>query len=397
MTITDAAARNEAIAEYQIVDAPVEPNLESLARLATTLCHAAGAAVNIIDDRYQHAVATIGLQVGRCDREDSMCAVVLPDARHVFVPDARADERFAGNPFVNGERGNVRFYASSPLITPAGVAIGTLCVFAHETGSLTTEQSSALDLLAAQAVEVLELRRVANELERSNDQLAHFAGQVSHDLRNPLTALMGQLELAVDALDDGDGTRATRALDHADAAATRMDTMITQLLAYARVGGAEPRHEPASLRAIVAGVVADLERAVAAFDATLTVTIAGGDVEADDGIVGDPTLLGVLLQNLIANALKFAASGGVRPEVAVTADRDDAGWTLTVDDNGPGVAPALRERVFGLMERGDAGDAPGLGLGLATCRRIVQAHGGRIAIEDAPRGGARVRVTLPAL
>lgn len=392
MTITDPAARTEAIADYRIVDAPAEPNLESLARLATTLCHASGAAVNIIDDRYQHAVATIGVPTGRCDAEDSMCAVVLPDARHVFVPDARVDARFAGNPFVNGERGSVRFYASSPLITPGGVAIGTLCVFAHETGSLTPEQSAALDLLAAQAVEVLELRRVADELERSNGQLAHFAGQVSHDLRNPLTALMGQLELAADALDLGEGTRVTRALDHADAAATRMDTMITQLLAYARVGGAEPHREATSLRTIVAGVVADLERAVAAFDATLTVSIADG---ADDSIVGDQTLLGVLLQNLVSNALKFAASGGVRPEVSLTADRDDAGWTLIVDDNGPGIAPALRERVFGLMERGDAGDVPGLGLGLATCRRIVQAHGGRIVVEDAPLGGARVRVALP--
>ncbi|WP_294947874.1 ATP-binding protein [uncultured Microbacterium sp.] len=390
MPITDAAARLEAIADYRIVDAPVDPNLEGLAALATTLCHVSGAAVNIIDDRYQHQVATAGVEAAICDRQDSMCAVVLPNARHVWVPDASVDERFAENPFVTGARGRVRFYASSPLITPAGVAIGTLCVFDDHAGTLTAEQSSALDLLAGQAVEVLELRRLTHELERSNDQLAHFAGQISHDLRNPLTALMGQIDLALDGLDDGDGSRTTHALRRADAAAARMNVMITELLAYARVGGAEARRERAALGAITEGVIADLERAVAAFDARVTVRI-----DPDDAIVCDPALIAVLLQNLLANALKFAASAGVAPVVELDAQKGPTGWTITVDDNGPGVAAELRDRVFGVMERGDAGDVPGLGLGLATSRRIAQAHGGRIAIEDAALGGARLRVSLP--
>ena len=390
MPITDAAARLEAIADYRIVDAPVDPNLEGLAALATTLCHVSGAAVNIIDDRYQHQVATAGVEAAICDRQDSMCAVVLPNARHVWVPDASVDERFAENPFVTGARGRVRFYASSPLITPAGVAIGTLCVFDDHAGTLTAEQSSALDLLAGQAVEVLELRGLTHELERSDDQLAHFAGQISHDLRNPLTALMGQIDLALDGLDDGDGSRTTHALRRADAAAARMNVMITELLAYARVGGAEARRERAALGAITEGVIADLERAVAAFDARVTVRI-----DPDDAIVCDPALIAVLLQNLLANALKFAASAGVAPVVELDAQKGPTGWTITVDDNGPGVAAELRDRVFGVMERGDAGDVPGLGLGLATSRRIAQAHGGRIAIEDAALGGARLRVSLP--
>ncbi|MEO2135231.1 GAF domain-containing sensor histidine kinase [Microbacterium sp.] len=391
MPITDAAARREAIADYRIVGAPAEPNLEGLAALATTLCHVSGAAVNIIDDRYQYQVATAGVDAAICDRDDSMCAVVLPDARHVWVADASVDDRFAENPFVTGARGRVRFYASSPLITPAGVAIGTLCVFDDHAGTLTAEQSSALDLLAGQAVEVLELRRLTHELERSNDQLAHFAGQISHDLRNPLTALMGQIDLALDGVDDGDGSRATHALHRADAAAARMNVMITELLAYARVGGAEAHRERVALGPLVEGVIADLERAVAAFDARITVRI-----DPDDAIVCDPALIAVLLQNLLANALKFAAAAGVAPVVELDAQRGPTGWAITVDDNGPGVAAQLRDRVFDIMERGDAADVPGLGLGLATSRRIVQAHGGRIGIEDAALGGARLRVSLPS-
>ena len=102
------------------------------------------------------------------------------------------------------------------------------------------------------------------------------------------------------------------------------------------------------------------------------------------------------MQNRVANAVKYSAGAGVRPQIRVTARRDDDAWSLTVDDNGPGIAAPLRERVFDVMERGDAGDVPGLGIGLATCRLIAEAHRGRIAIEDAPSGGARLRLTLPA-
>ncbi|MBM7826000.1 MULTISPECIES: sensor histidine kinase [Microbacterium] len=390
MQTVEDRARVEAIADYGIVGAPVEPSLVSLAQLAATLCQVPTAVVNIIDDRAQHQVAAVGFDAGVCGREDSMCAVVLQDARHVLVPDAQRDRRFTDNPFVTGELGRVRFYASSPLITPAGISIGTLCVFDEATGSLTAEQSAALDLLAHQAVEVLELRRLTQELERSNGELAHFAGQVSHDLRNPLTALVGHLDLAAEAAASGALPRIARAVDQAEAAATRMEGMITDLLAYARAGGAQPRRDRSSLREIVATALDDLSAAIAAAEASVTATIA----EETDTVVGDPMLLSLLVQNLVANAVKFALATGIRPLVEITAVRTEQGWSLTVDDNGPGVPADQRDRVFGAMERGDERDVPGLGLGLATCRRIVQIHGGRIAIDDSPLGGARLRVTL---
>lgn len=391
MRTAEDIARDDAIADYRIIGVAAEPNLESLARLAATLCHVSTAVVNIIDAHSQHQVAAVGFEPDICSRQDSMCAIVLQDARHVMVDDAQQDARFADNPFVTGELGHVRFYASSPLITPAGVSIGTLCVFAEEVGTLSEEQSAALDLLARQAVEVLELRRLTHELERSNDQLAQFAGRLSHDLRNPLTAVIGQLDLATEGIEAGDADRATRALTSAEAAATRMESTITGLLAFARVGGSHPRPAAASLRAVVTDALNDLDAALRESGASVAV-----DVPEHAHVRGDAVLLAVLVQNLVANAAKFAAAAGIRPFIEIVAEQGDDGWSLTVDDNGPGVPPALRERVFEVMERGDADDVPGLGLGLTTCRLIAEAHGGRISIDDAPLGGARVRVTLPA-
>ena len=101
------------------------------------------------------------------------------------------------------------------------------------------------------------------------------------------------------------------------------------------------------------------------------------EVGALPTVTGDGTLLRALLQNLVANAVKFSAGHGQRPVVGVGAEAVPGGWRVTVDDNGPGVAVEDRDRVFELLARGeDQESVDGLGIGLSTCRRIVQSHGG---------------------
>jgi signal transduction histidine kinase len=317
-----------------------------------------------------------------------MCAIVFQDPGHVVVEDARADPRFAANPFVTGVIARVRFYASSPLITPDGIPIGTLCVFDEEPGELSQEKSDALALIAHQIVDVLELRRVSRELGRSNEQLENFAGQISHDLRNPLTALTGFIEVAADSPELVNAPEASHALARAESAAERMATMISDLLDFARIGGAQPRLEPVELEDVVRVVLEDLDAVIVASHATVI-------VDAGLRLEGDATLLRALLQNLVANALKFASASGVEPRVQVSAFELSGGWRITVDDNGPGVPVEQRDRVFDLMERGTVQGVPGLGIGLSTCRRIVESQGGRIGIEDSPLGGASVWVVLP--
>jgi signal transduction histidine kinase len=317
-----------------------------------------------------------------------MCAIALRTPGLMVVPDASADARFAANPFVTGVIADVRFYASSPLITPAGVPIGTICIFDTRVRDLTDELRHSLDLIAHQIVDVLELRRTTRELEFSNEQLERFAGQVSHDLRNPLTAVSGFIEIAADSPEVAAAPLVAAALARADAAATRMSTMIADLLDYARLGGAHPRRENVALPALVGDVLDDL-------DQVLTATATDVSVDADAELFGDPTLLHALFQNLIANAIKFSHAAGFDPRIEIRAYALDGNWRITIDDNGPGVPAEQREKVFGLMERGTAGDTPGLGIGLSTCRRIVDAHGGSMGIDESPLGGASVWVILP--
>jgi signal transduction histidine kinase len=287
------------------------------------------------------------------------------------------------------------------VITPDGVAIGTLCVFDLEPRTIDAHQRAALQTLADRIVDVLELdrrsrqlaatlermHRVQRELERSNQQLAAFAGQVSHDLRNPLTAVGMALNLLREELDDLDGTQpggqATWLASRALSATNRMKELVDELLDYARVGG-DLRRTDVALDQVVADVLADL-----------SAPLAGARVEVGELPVvhADRTQVRALLQNLVANAAKFVHPGD-QPAIEVSATRLDGGWRVEVADRGIGVAATERDRVFEPLARVDSA-IEGSGIGLATCKRIVEAHGGAIGMEGREGGGTVVWFELP--
>ena len=296
MTIVDEAARLEAISSYDVIDSPPASELQGLVRLAAMLCGVSKAVIYII--------AAFGLAPAVCARNDSMCVAVLAERAPIIIPDARQDPRFRAHPFVTGDIAMVRLYASSPLVTPDGAIIGTLCVFDENVRELDAGAQSGLDVLARQVIDVLELRRVTRELTASNEMLTQFAGQISHDLRNPLTALTGYLELASDSPDIDLAPQAARSLAHAESAADRMAAMIADLLEYARRGSAAPHPQPVQLDELIAEVIADLGAPIAESSATIA-------VDAELEVWADRTLLGVVIQNVVANAVKFAAAAGV--------------------------------------------------------------------------------------
>ena len=122
---------------------------------------------------------------------------------------------------------------------------------------------------------------------------------------------------------------------------------------------------------------------------------AGARVErsAMPSLPANLTLLAQVLQNLIANAIKFGPPG--RTEIHVSAHAEPGGWCFRVADNGAGIAPADHERIFKLFERLDGDAATGSGVGLALCKRAVEKHGGRIWVESTPGSGSTFHFTIP--
>ncbi|VXA99162.1 Histidine kinase [Arthrobacter sp. 9V] len=400
LSFTDDISRDLELQEYGLdpaEDSTLLPNaavmsaLQNLVRLATELCGAPFGVVNIISAEYQHQIGAWGVDPGVCSREDSMCAKVFLSRERTVVADASLDPRFADNPFVTGEIGNVRFYASVPLQTESGFVPGTLCVFSDKTNELRPEQVSMLEVLAKQVVELLELQhrtvqldRTYAELKDSNAKLAGFAGRVSHDLRIPLTTILGYVELVEDDPDVEPNSTAARYLDRIGSSGRRMLGMLEDVLSYSRVGGAVQPTQ-VSLREVTEEVVRDLgienHRIVEVEDLTL---------HADGG------QLRTLLQNLLSNAMNYRS-----PErdlrVRISGVSNYQGATVFVSDNGKGIRPEDRAKALEpLVRLRREGDGPGSGLGLATCSSIAKAHGGDLTLTETPGGGTTVAISFPA-
>jgi PAS domain S-box-containing protein len=228
-----------------------------------------------------------------------------------------------------------------------------------------------------------ELEHRNQELERSNEELERFAYSAAHDLKAPLSRI--EMALSAAASRSGPGTEL---LDIARRGASRMRQLIEDLLAFASVGKAAGALAAVELDEVLTQVLADLEAEISA---------AGVTIERSPlpEVLGHRALLGQLLQNLLSNAIKFTRSD-VPPLVRVGAERDATGVTITVADNGIGIAPAHRAEVFSVFTRLNADDtSPGSGVGLATCAKVVHHHGGRIWVAEGIDGGAALRVWLP--
>ena len=391
VTVADDQRRVVEIDKYRVLTRPPRKDLLALVEIAARVAAVPMATINLITETEQHQIAAHGFDAGVCAREDSMCNLVLHVGHPVIVADASRDPRFCDNPFVTGAIGHVRFYATHQLVTPQGVVIGTLCVFDLEPRVLDDDQARALSALADRIVDLLELElrtreleRAQQELQRSNEQLTAFAGQVSHDLLNPLTAVSMSLRLAQEQLEEpGGGSRVPWLLERAVGGAERMQSLIDDLLAFARIGGRLSR-VPVPLDEVVRDVRVDL--------ATVLET-ATVDVGRLPRVVGDPVQLRAVLQNLVANAAKFTRPGEPA-RIAISAERRDTTWRLRVVDHGIGVPPEDRERVFEPLARVDD-RVPGSGIGLATVRRVIEAHAGRIGLTETPGGGTTVWFDLP--
>jgi PAS domain S-box-containing protein len=230
----------------------------------------------------------------------------------------------------------------------------------------------------------------AQELARSNAALEQFGYVVAHDLRQPLRTMKSYIQKLAEhyqgQFDELAGSYVTRSINDAD----RMRVLIDDLLAYSRVRTQGKEPAPTDCGAALAAAWANLQAAIEE---------SGAVVTADwlPTVLADATQLVQLFQNLVANAMKFQA--GQPPSIHVSARREGDFWVIAVADNGIGIEAQYLQRIFGLGERlHTTSKYPGNGIGLATCEKIVQRHGGRIWASSPALGqGSTFSFTLPAV
>jgi signal transduction histidine kinase len=218
------------------------------------------------------------------------------------------------------------------------------------------------------------------EQRRLEAELRNYADVVAHDLSEPVAGI----EMLVGLLERrGEEPPPPAVLRQLRASAERARDLIDGVLLYARAG--ELSTAPVGLGSLMAEVAEDLRARLDEAGATLAV----GELPE---VRADARQLRRVLQNLLANAVKFRGDAPLRVEVSAV--RDTREWVVTVRDNGIGVDPAAAGRIFGMFSRASQ-ETDGAGIGLAVCRRIVEAHGGRMWVEPATGGGSAFRFTLP--
>ncbi len=232
-----------------------------------------------------------------------------------------------------------------------------------------------------------ELTEKADELRRSNQQLAQFAYAASHDLQEPLRMVAGYLDLVSQRYRGRLDAEADEFIDFAVDGTRRMKGLISDLLAYAAVA-----NRPMDVALVETGSV--VERVVGMLTeqmAEMGAAVVSGRLPA---VRGDAVQLERLFARLIENAMKYRSDA--MPRINIAAVRDGAFWLFTVADNGIGIDPQCGDEVFEMFKRLDnSADRPGTGIGLAVCKMVVERHGGRIWVEPAAGGGSVFCFTLP--
>ncbi len=228
--------------------------------------------------------------------------------------------------------------------------------------------------------------RAYKALERSNLDLQQFAYVASHDLKTPLRSIGGFVQLLERNYGHKLDEKALSLIHRTTAAVARLEQLTEDLLSYARLETQGLQFESVDMAGVAQDVVQMLDDVIRGAGATVT-------VRELPVVRGDRTQLAQLLMNLVGNGIKYCRDRA--PQVELSAVRKDGEWVFSVKDNGIGIDPRHREKVFEVFKRlHSQNEYPGTGIGLAICRRVVESHSGRIWIADHAGPGTTFSFTL---
>lgn len=373
------------------MDTPREDAFDDVVALASELCAMPIALFSIVDHDRQWFKSAIGIDISETTRDVSFCGHAILEARRPFVvDDAVDDERFCTNPLVIGGP-LIRFYAGVPVVSPSGKPIGTLCVMDHRPRTLTPVQRHALVVLARQIEVQLALRQTVLLHIKAAREKRELTEMIIHDLKSPLASIGPNAEYIAET--SGAVEVRLAATDIKDAA-HRMHRLVLDVLdtSIAPESGVRLRLAAVDVGALLQDITDKTLGRARGLGTSVEVAPTSHGVTAD----ADVDLIRRVVENLVDNALKYAANGGGC--VRLAARDKDGRVEVSVADDGAGIPTADHSRIFhrgARLSETDAAATTSRGLGLRFCAIAVEAHGGRIVVEHNMPRGTLFRFSLP--
>lgn len=372
---------------YDIVDTIDEEEYDNITKIASFICGTPVSLITMMEEERQWIKSAVGTEVKEVPRDISFCSHLLTNGQSVIFPDLQKNPDFADHPFVAGPL-QVGFYAGVPIVSPAGHAIGSICVLDTRPRELTDEQTHALGALAKQVMMLLSYRKnlreskqLHTELQESFKDLQTFSYMVSHDLKAPLRSIRGFSEIIEEDYGESLEEEIKYYLNKVQDSAARMDVLIDDLLNLSRVSRQEVKKEEVDFTEICRSVAADYNSETF-------------KVETEGGLhtVGDRGLITAVARNLISNAVKYSGKNP-EPAVSIYAEVREGKQYFCIRDNGVGFNPDRAGDIWRPFRRMHTEkEFSGTGIGLAIVKKAVDKHHGHAFFESAPGEGAKFYV-----
>jgi len=387
--------RLRALFEYEILDTGSEKAFDDLTLLASEICETPISLISLVDPDRQWFKSKVGVDVDSTDREIAFCSHAILQDDLFEVQNALKDERFFDNPLVTSDP-NIRFYAGTPLVSPSGQKIGTLCVISDKPKKLTPSQKKALTILGREVISQLELRMNNKKLAIANNYKTEFLSNASHEIRTPLNAIIGLSGLILENKELKEKfAEQYDFIEQIDFSGKQLLNIINSILDLSKIEAGKMELEPVECHLLqyINNVFISLSGKAKAKSINYSKEYDFSQSEpAPELVIIDEPKLGQVLTNILGNAIKFTpANKSIKLTVSVNSNM----LTITVTDEGVGISSEEQTLLFNKYAQAGSNKAEGTGLGLSITKGLIDLMGGSINLKSEPGKGTSVSFNLP--
>ena len=386
--------RLKALKDYSILDTLAEVEYDDITQLASQICGTPISSISLIDEKRQWFKSKVGINTSETSREDAFCAHTIIEPNKILtVKDSTKDIRFFDNPLVVNEP-HVVFYAGVPLVSPDGMALGTLCVMDNKPKELDDLQLKTLKALSNQVVSLFELRKskmllekFSKDLENRNSELEKFANVAAHDIKSPLNNISSLTQILIEEYSEKLDISGKNFLSMLNTSSEILRKLVDGILQHSKTD-----------------FIITNERELVNFEELVSEIITLLDVKKEyqfnlifknQEIYINKVGIQQILINLIANSIKYNDKEYVSIEIDFF--ESELFYNFSVKDNSCGIAERNQNKIFDIFEvltNSDRFGNRGNGIGLSTVKKLVDGFGGKIIVNSTLNEGTKISFSI---